>query len=184
LEPEHATVAEHAANLPPGDSYSFPPFTQVSTVISQIFWLGVFFAILYYAVANIFLPKIRKALADRDDAIARDVAAAAAASATAEAAVKELETSMAQARARARDTAAQARAEADKTVAAETAKVEADLAAKLTKAEAEIAKVRTAAMANVAGVAEDAAMAIAEKLTGVKPSAAAAKAAVAQVLGA
>jgi F-type H+-transporting ATPase subunit b len=160
----------------------FPPFTQLSTFASQIFWLAVAFLILYVAVAYYFLPKIRSALEARDGQIAKDVAAAAAASQTAEAAVKELEASMAQARARSRETAAQARAVADKQAAAETAKVEAQLNAQLADAEKRIGQVRASAMSNVAGVAEETAAAIAERIIGVKPSAAAAKAAVARAL--
>jgi F-type H+-transporting ATPase subunit b len=162
----------------------FPPFTQVSTFVSQIFWLGIAFAILYVAVAYVFLPRIRKALAERDGQIAKDVAAAAAASQSAEAAVKELEAGMNQARARARDTAAQARAAADRKIAEATTAEEARLAVQLAEAEKKTSAMRAAAMANVAAVAEDAASAITEKLIGVKPSAASAKAAVARALGA
>ena len=60
---------------------------------------------------------------------------------------------------------------------------EAELNARLAAAEARISDTRTKAMANVSAVAEDAAAAIAEKLTGAKPSPAAVKAAVAGAMG-
>ncbi len=172
-------TAEHASGS------GFPPFDQImDTGVSQVFWLIVTFAVLYFAVATVFLPKIRKAVEDRDGAIKRDVAAAAVLSGKADESVKQFEAQIAAARANARDTASKAKAEADaKTAAATTAK-EAELNARLAAAEARISDTRTKAMANVSAVAEDAAAAIAEKLTGTKPSPAAVKAAVAGVMGA
>jgi F-type H+-transporting ATPase subunit b len=166
-------------------SSGFPPFDQLGEFgVSQVFWLVLTFAVLYFAASNIFLPKIRKALEERDEAIARDVAAAAALSGKADTSVKEFEARIAEAKARARESAAKAKAEADARSAAETARVEADLAARLSKAEASIGDIRAKAMANVSAVAEDSAAAIAEKLTGTKPASAAVKKAVAGVMGA
>ena len=54
---------------------------------------------------------------------------------------------------------------------------------RLAAAESRISETRTKAMSNVAAVAEDAAAAIAERLTGVKPSADAVKKAVAGAIG-
>jgi F-type H+-transporting ATPase subunit b len=164
-------------------SAGFPPFDQLDTFTSQIFWLAVTFAVLYFALAFFLLPKLQKGLAARDGAIADNVATAAALSRKADDAVKALEARIAEAKSRARDTAAKARAEADTKIAAETAKVEADLAAKLGKAEANIAAVRTSAMSNVGSVAEDAVAAIVEKLADVKPVPASVRKAVADAIG-
>jgi F-type H+-transporting ATPase subunit b len=177
VEQEHAAADAHAAGE--HASAGFPPFDQIDTFPSQIFWLVVTFAVLYFCAANWLLPKVKKAIADREGAIAKDVADAAAASQKADAATKALEARIAEAKARSRDSAAKAKAEADAKAATETAKVEADLATRLAKAEARIADVRKAAMSNVSTVAEDAAAAITEKLAGIKPSADAVKKAVA-----
>jgi len=172
-------TAEHASGS------GFPPFDQIATTgVSQIFWLILTFAVLYFTVANIFLPKIRKALEDRDGAIKRDVAEAAALSAKADESVKQFEAQIAAARANARDTASKAKAEADAKNAAATAAKEAELNSRLAAAEARINDTRTKAMANVSVVAEDAAAAIAERLTGAKPSADSVKKAVANAMGA
>ena len=172
-------TAEHASGS------GFPPFDQIATTgVSQIFWLILTFAVLYFTVANIFLPKIRKALEDRDGAIKRDVAEAAALSAKADESVKQFEAQIAAARANARDTASKAKAEADAKNAAATAAKEAELNSRLAAAEARISETRTKAMANVSAVAEDAAAAIAERLTGAKPSADSVKKAVANAMGA
>ena len=191
---EHeAAEAGHAAGS------GFPPFDQIGDFgVSQIFWLVLTFGVLYFAVATVFLPKIRKAVEDRDGAIKADVAKAAVLSASADASVKQFEAQIAEARARARDTASKAKAESDARTSAETTKVEADLNARLAAfdaasaslhkavaaAEARINDTRAKAMANVSAVAEDAAAAIAERLTGAKPSPAAVKSAVAGVMGA
>jgi F-type H+-transporting ATPase subunit b len=172
-------TAEHASGS------GFPPFDQIGDFgLSQVFWLIVTFAVLYFAVATVFLPKIRKAVEDRDGAIKKDVAEAAALSSKADESVKQFEAQIAAARANARDTAAKAKAEADAKTAQATAAKEAELNARLAAAEARINDTRTKAMANVSAVAEDAAAAIAERLTGVKPSADTVKKAVAGAMGA
>ena len=177
---EHETAeAGHAAGS------GFPPFDQIGDFgVSQIFWLVLTFGVLYFAVAYVFLPKIRQAVEDRDGAITADVAKAAALSSTADASVKQFEAQIAEARARARDTASKAKAESDAKTSAETTKVEAALNARLAAAEARINETSAKAMTNVSAVAEDAAAAIAERLTGAKPSPAAVKSAVAGVMGA
>ncbi len=149
------------------ESSGFPPFDQLGDFgVSQVFWLAVTFAILYFALSNVLLPKIRKALEDRNSTIFTNVAEADLLNKKADEAVSAFEADITRARASARDTAAKAKAKVDAEIAAETAKVEADLNRRLTDAEARIAEVRAAAMRNVAGVASDTAGAIVEKLTG------------------
>lgn len=160
-------------------SVGFPPFKQIDTFASQIFWLAVTFAILYFVLSTFLLPKIRKTLAVRDATIRNNLTAAAAASEKADAAVQKLEAQMAAARASARDTASRAKAEADAASAQESAKAEAEVERRLASAEQRIAEVRAAAMANVVGIAEGAAQEIAQKLTGVTISADAVQRAVA-----
>lgn len=164
-------------------SVGFPPFNQVDTFPSQIFWLVVTFGLLYILAATWIIPKVRKAVADREGSIAKDVADAAAMSQKADGAVKAFEARIAEAKARARDTAAKAMSEADAKITAETARQEAELANRLSGAEANIASMRAKAMTNVAGVAEDTAAAIVARLTGSAPAPAAVKKAVADVMG-
>lgn len=170
-------TAEHASGG------GFPPFDQIGDLgISQVFWLVVTFAVLYIAAAYVFLPKIRQAMENRDGAIKADVAKAAALSAKADESVKQFETQIAAARANARDTASKAKAEADAKTAQATAAKEAELNARLAAAETRISETRARAMTNVSAVAEEAAAAIAERLTGVKPAPAAVKSAVSSAL--
>jgi len=169
-------AAEHAS------SGGFPPFEQIDTFPSQIFWLAITFGVLYFVLSRVFLPKIRTAIANREEAIAADLAGASALNAQAETSVRTFEAQIAEARARARDTASKAKAEADARVAAETRKVEAELAERLTAAETRIAALRADAMANVSTVAEDVASDIVEKLTGASPDASKVKQAVSTAL--
>lgn len=158
-------AAEHASGG------GFPPFEQIDTFPSQIFWLAITFGVLYFVLSRVFLPKIRAAIANREEAIAADLAGASALNAQAESSVKAFEAQISEARARARDTASKAKAEADARVAAETKKVEADLAQRLAAAETRIADLRASAMANVSAVSEEVAADIVEKLTGAAPDA-------------
>jgi F-type H+-transporting ATPase subunit b len=183
LEPEHSvpTGAEHAAGE--HASSGFPPFDQIDTFPSQVFWLVVTFGLLYLVATYWLIPTVKKAIVDRETAIANDVAEAAAASQKADAAAKALEARIAEAKARSRDTANKAKAEADARIAAETAKTEAALATRLVASEKSIADTRAKAMTNVSTVSEDLVSVIAEKLTGSKPDAAAVKRAVAAAMG-
>lgn len=178
-------VADHAGEHA-GDHASgggFPPFDQIDTFASQIFWLAITFALLYFVLAYVLLPKLRKGLEDRDEAITGSIEKAAEISKEADDAVAAFEADIAKARAAARDTASKAKAEADAKISAQTAKVEAELNEKLAKAEAQIADVRAKAMAGVSDVAADTASAIVEKLTGASADPAAVKAAVANATG-
>jgi F-type H+-transporting ATPase subunit b len=165
------------------ESAGFPPFNQVDTFPSQIFWLVVTFGLLYILASTWIIPKVRKAVADREGSIAKDIADAAALSQKADNAVKAFEARIAEAKARARDTAAKAMSEADARIAAETARQEGELAKRLSGAEASIVGMRAKAMTNVAGVAEATAAAIIAKLGGSAPAPAMVKKAVADVMG-
>jgi F-type H+-transporting ATPase subunit b len=176
----------HGADYP-ADAHGgagFPPFDQLGDYgVSQIFWLVVTFGGLYFVLSRVFLPKIEKAISDRESTIAADISEAAALSQKADGAVKAFEQRINEARSRARQTADEARKAADARIAEETARVEAELARKLADAEKRVADVRAAAMANVAVVAEGATTEIVEKLSGVHPDAATVKRAVAAMAG-
>lgn len=176
VEDGHSAGGDHAAGS------GFPPFDQVDTFLSQLFWLALTFGFLYFMLARVILPKIAATLAERDAAVATSLAAAAAANEAAETAVKAFDTRLLEARAAARETAAAGKADVDGFVAAEMARVEGEMAKRLDAAEARIQRARAEAMAGVAGVAEGATTAIVEKLVGVKVTAAASRDAVRAVL--
>ena len=144
----------------------------------QIVYLIFLFAILYWLIAKVFTPRMRRVFDERETTISTAVATArqvqAEAAGQAEAAKAEVE--KARADSRAASVAAKARVtdEANRRAAEEEAVVNARIA----EAEIAIGKTRDAAMTNVATIASDTAVAIVERLTGKAPTAAEAAAAV------
>ena len=149
-----------------GEGASFPPFDP-SHFASNLFWLAITFAVLYWLMSRIALPRIGEILEERAGTIGRDLDQAAEMQAKAENAQGIAQT--------ARETGA-------KASDAQRHATEAELAAKLAQAEATIAKTKTEAMSNVRGLGSDIAVAIVTKLTGQAPSAAEATEAVDQAL--
>lgn len=143
----------------------FPPFDP-TYFASQLFWLAISFAVLYFLLSRWLLPRIGSAIEERKDRIADDLDAAASLKTQADDAVKAYEKSLADARARAQAVGAEARAEAEREAAAETASMEAELEARQNDAEARIAKARSAAMSEVRNVAADVASTVTEHLAG------------------
>ncbi len=144
----------------------------------QIVYLIFLFALLYWLMAKVFVPRLRGVIDQRAATIADAVSAArqvqAEAAGQAEAAKAEVEA----ARASSRATAAAAKARVTEAANARAAEEEAVVNARIAEAETAIGKTRDAAMTNVASIASDTAAAIVERLTGKAPSAAEAAAAV------
>ncbi|WP_292062564.1 hypothetical protein [Brevundimonas sp. UBA7664] len=144
----------------------------------QIVYLIVLFALLYWLMAKVFVPRLRGVIDQRAATIADAVSAArqvqAEAAGQAEAAKAEVEA----ARASSRSMAAAAKARVTETANARAAEEEAVVNARIAEAETAIGKTRDAAMTNVGAIASDTAAAIVERLTGKAPTAAEASAAV------
>ncbi len=163
VEDTHATT-EHAASGE-HESGGLPQF-EFQHWFGQIVYLIFLFAALYFLIAKVFAPRMRRVFDEREATISGAVATArqvqAEAADQAEAAKAEVEA----ARAASRATAAAAKARVTEEANARAAAEEAVVSAKIAKAEAAIAKTRDAAMGNVSTVAADTASAIVEKLTG------------------
>ena len=125
----------------PGEGAAFPPFDS-STFPSQLLWLAITFAILYYLMAKVALPRIAGILEDRRDRIASDLDMAERLRSDSEEALAGYERALAQARAKAHGIAEAARGEAKAAADAQRAEIEADLEKKLGSAEARIVKRR------------------------------------------
>ncbi|MBC6982294.1 hypothetical protein [Caulobacter sp. 17J80-11] len=146
------------------------PQLQFEHWAGQIVWLLLIFAIVYFALAKLFVPKMRGAIDARGSKIAEDLANARALRDEAEAQAKAAAAEMAEARGRAQRTAADAKARAAAESAKRQAAEEAVLNARLDEAETRIRKARDKAMKNVRAIAGDTAAAITEKLTGEAPA--------------
>ena len=171
----HATT--EAAHGGGHESGGLPQF-EFQHWFGQIVYLIFLFAILYFLIAKVFAPRMRRVFDERASTISTAVQTArqvqAEAAGQAEAAKAEVE----EARAASRATAAAAKARVTDEANARGAAEEAVVSARIAEAEAAIGKTRDAAMTNVAAIASDTAVAIVERLTGKAPTGAEAAAAV------
>ena len=142
------------------------PQLDVTTFASQVFWLAISFAVLYFVISRIAAPKISGVIADRAGRIKGDLDQAAQAKRNSDAAIANYEKALTDARMAASkmgdDLRKTVQAEAD----AKNAAASKQLAADTLKAETRIGEMRKAAMARVGDVARDAAAEIVAKLTG------------------
>jgi F-type H+-transporting ATPase subunit b len=148
---------------------AFPPFDP-TYFASQLFWLAISFALLYFVLSRFILPRIGGAIEERKDKIADNLDTAAQMKAQADETVEAYEKELAEARTRAQAVAAEAKAEVDKEIAEATREADAELEAKLADSETRIQAARDAALADVRTIASDAAAAAAEHLGGLEVS--------------
>lgn len=158
------------------------PQLTVETFPSQLFWLGVSFAVLYYVMRQKALPAIGDVLAERQRTIDDHLDRARDLSDQAERVRVGYEAGLADAR----TAAQQVMAEARTAMAAETARRDAafaeTLAARTRDSEGRIAEVRQQAKETAEAVAVTASQLVADRVAGVAIDTAAAKAAVTSVL--
>jgi F-type H+-transporting ATPase subunit b len=175
IEDTHATT--EAAHGGEHESGGLPQF-EFQHWLGQIVYLIFLFAVLYFLIAKVFAPRMRRVFDEREQTINTAIATArqvqAEAAGQAEAAKAEVEAARASSRATAAAAKARVTEEANTRAAAEEAVVNARIA----EAETAIGMTRDAAMANVGAIATDTAAAIVDRLTGKAPTAAEAAAAV------
>ncbi|KQK27886.1 hypothetical protein ARD30_07115 [Bosea thiooxidans] len=164
-----------------GEKASFPPFDPAHFA-SNLFWLAITFAALYWLMSKVALPRLGSILEERADTIGRDLDQATEMQAKAEEMAQAYEKALGEARKNAQGIAQTARETGAKASEAQRHATEAELAAKLAQAEATIAKTKVKAMGNVRDLGSDVAVAIVTKLTGQAPSASEASAAIDQAL--
>ena len=164
---------EHSGVFPPFDSHSFA---------SQLVWLVIAFVALYGLMSKLALPRVASILDSRQKRIADDVAEAGRLKGQSDEAVKAYEKALADARANAQAIANETRERQAAESEARRKTLEDELNRKLAEAEKTIAATKQAAMGNVRGIAEDAARAIVERLTGTAPAEQTVAAAVSDVL--
>jgi len=158
----------------------FPPF-DYTTFASQILWLAISFAALYYLMSKVALPRIGEIIEVRRDRIEGDLAEADRLRKKTEQAIESYEAALADARAKAHGIAETTRGQIKADLDARRAKVEADLTRRVAAAEASIAETKNGVLAHVDEIAADTAQAVAAQLLG-KPTIKAARDAVAKVV--
>jgi F-type H+-transporting ATPase subunit b len=147
----------------PAEHDVFPPFDS-TTFASQLLWFAITFALLYYLMAKVALPRIAGILEDRRDRIASDLDLAEGLKRDSETALESYEKALAEARARANAIAEGARDGARQAAAAKRAAIETSLAEKLQAAEKRIGEIKAKALADVGEIATEATEAVVASL--------------------
>ena len=155
------------------------PQFNLANFAPQLVWLAIFFAILYFGIVRLTLPKIGRVVDERGRRVGDDLAAAEAARNAAATAREAHEASMAKAHTDGQATLAAARAEATQATETRLKTLAAELDAKAESAQASLAGARTQALAEVDRIATSAVGEIVTLLTGRAPDEAATTAAVA-----
>lgn len=165
-----ATVAHAAANVEEGGKPDGGlPQLDVSSFPTQIFWLIVSFALLYWIMSKMAVPRIAEVLEERQERITDDLETAERLKSEAEKVQADYEKALADARSKAQAQIKTANDEA----AAEQAKAEAEhgkkMARKIKTAETRIGKQRDEALESLMSVASETAVEATTKLIGVTP---------------
>lgn len=157
----HATTEAHGGE----HSEVFPPFDP-SSFGTQLIWLAITFAILYFAMSKLALPRIGGILEDRKARIDGDLSAADAARQKTDAAIASYEAAHAAARAKSQAIAEETRNAIKADIDGKRKAVEADLSKKVTDAEASIQATKAEALGHVSEIAADTVQALVTQLTG------------------
>jgi F-type H+-transporting ATPase subunit b len=156
---------------PPGgghDETSFPPFDPVNFT-PMLIWLCLSFGLLYLLMSKIALPRVENILHTRAHKIATDISEANAFRARSEEAAAAHDKTIADAKAKALALAQETHASLTAETEANRLVLEAELNARLAASETQILEMKAKAMANVEAIANEAATAIVQHITG-KPA--------------
>jgi F-type H+-transporting ATPase subunit b len=145
------------------------PQFHLDNFVPQLVWLAIFFAILYFGIVRLTLPKLGRTLTAREDRISGDLSTAERAKGEADAMSATYAAGIDEAHKAARTAIAEAKARAATSVEKAVAAANAVLAEKAAVADASLAAARSRAMGEIEGVAADAASDIVERLTGRRP---------------
>jgi F-type H+-transporting ATPase subunit b len=148
----------------------------------QLIWLAISFALLYFLMAKVALPRVSAVLEEREFRINESLRKAEALKQSAEDAVAAYEKMMADARSKAQEQVRSVRERTAQEAAERNAELSERLAQQVAEAEARIDKARAEAVANVRDIAVGVTQAALQKLIG-QADARSVATAVDQVLG-
>ncbi len=140
------------------------PQLDFSTFPNQIFWLLVTLVVIYLILSRVALPRIASVLAERQDTITNDIAAAEELKLKAEEAEAAYDKALADARAEAQRIIGEAKAEMQADLDLASQKADAEIAAQLAESEGKIAEIRDGAIAAIRDVSKDTAGEIVQAL--------------------
>lgn len=143
----------------------FPPFDS-SSFAPQLIWLAIMFAVLYWVMSRVALPRIGGVINERRDRIERDLTEAQRLKGETDAALKAYEQSLAEARGRAQALAKETRDKISSGIERDRHKADQENAARVGQVEQQIAESKAKALASVNDIAADTAGAIIGRLLG------------------
>jgi len=160
-----------------------PQIDQIASIYaSQLFWLVVVFAFIYFGIGRAMLPKIQRTVDDRDARIRSDIAAAETARFEADAAESVYQTKLAESRGKALSAVTAAKSQANAFTEARVRSADLELAERISHAERTLAEARAKAVAQIEQVAIEATQEITQKVAGLAVDRTAATTAVADAL--
>jgi F-type H+-transporting ATPase subunit b len=155
------------------------PQLNAGSYASQILWLIITFAVLYYLLKRKALPRVADILEARQERISNDLDKAANLREEAEAAAEEYAKVVAEAQDKASRAISSARDAVNADIAAKSAALDKELSVKIGSAEKAIEKARREALAELESVAVEVAQAATQRLAGITVTADEARAALA-----
>jgi F-type H+-transporting ATPase subunit b len=166
-ESSHAEHGHMTGTEVPGHegSSAFPPF-DAANFAPLLVWLALSFGLLYLLMAKIALPRVEDILQKRSAKINGDLGEAYAMREKADQASAAYEKTLTDAKTKAQLLAQETHAKLAGETESKRQTLEAALNAKLQAAEVEIEAMKAKAMGNVETIAQDAAAAIVERITG------------------
>ena len=145
-----------------------PQLSQIGEIYaSQLFWLAIVFALIYFGIGRGMVPKIEKTIDDRKGKVAGDLAAADAARSAADVSDQAYNAGLDGARGQAMKSIAETKAQASARAEAASKLADADTLAKLTAAAESIEGRKQAALDEIEASTVEAVEAIVAKLSGV-----------------
>ena len=156
------------------------PQLDISNWPPQLVWLAISFALLYFVVSRLIIPRTGGVIELRKSTVADDLAAATRDKSASEKTSQAYQASLADARSKANGALLDARNQASAESDTARTKINAELAAKMVDSEKQIAAAKSKALSGIEAVAADIASSIVDKLTGTKVTKVALAAAVAK----
>ena len=148
-----------------------PQINQLSDhLYSQLFWLLLTLAVIYFGIGKAMLPKIMSTMEARDSRIAEDLAAAEAARRQADETEEAYRGRMNESRAEALKVIGAAKQESARATEGRVHEADAVIREKTESAEARLRAASEAAMADIETVAAEAAQEMVAKLAGISVS--------------
>jgi F-type H+-transporting ATPase subunit b len=145
-----------------------PQISQIGEIYaSQLFWLAIVFALIYFGIGKAMVPRIERTVDDRNARISGDIAAAEAARQTALASEQRYQAGLDTARSTALKALGEAKASAATNAETALKAGDAAAAARLAEATAAVTAAKSTAMAEIESATVEAVEQIVAKLSGV-----------------